>query len=285
MENFEEYAKTLGLNWPAVKNAIEKKTHAASIAADVELADSLKASGTPHMFINGRRIVGAQPIESFKKLADEELAKAEALVKGGTAKAAVYETIMKTAQTAPPPPAPEKKDVPAPTAQHPSKGGKNAKIVIQLFSDFECPFCGRVEPALAEMLEKYGDKIRVVWRHLPLAFHKNAKLASEAAVEVHKQKGDAGFWKFHDILFKNQKALERADLEKYAEEVGCDMAKFRAALDNHTHAKFVEDDMAVAEKAGIRGTPASVINGYCVSGAQPAAQFEKMIKLAESELK
>ncbi len=285
MENFEEYAKTLGLNWPAVKNAIENKTHAASIAADVEMADSLKASGTPHMFINGRRIVGAQPIESFKKLADEELAKAEALVKGGTAKAAVYETIMKTAQTAPPPPAPEKKDVPAPSAQHPSKGGKNAKIVIQLFSDFECPFCGRVDPALAEMLEKYGDKIKVVWRHLPLAFHKNAKLAAEAAVEVHKQKGDAGFWKFHDILFKNQKALERADLEKYAEEVGCDMAKFRAALDNHTHAKFVEDDMAVAEKAGIRGTPASVINGYFVSGAQPAAQFDKMIKLAESELK
>ncbi|HQF26441.1 MAG TPA: DsbA family protein, partial [Polyangiaceae bacterium] len=60
---------------------------------------------------------------------------------------------------------------------------------------------------------------------------------------------------------------------------------FRAALDNHTHAKFVEDEIAVAEKAGIRGTPASVINGYFVSGAQPFAQFEKILKLAESELK
>jgi protein-disulfide isomerase len=285
MENFEEYAKKLGLNWAAVKNAIEKKTHAAAIAADVELADGLKASGTPHMFINGRRIVGAQPLESFKKLMDEELAKAEALVKGGTPKASLYETIMKDAQTPPPPPPPEKKDVPAPSADHPFKGGKNAKIVIQIFSDFECPFCGRVNPSIHEMLEKYGDKIKVVWRHLPLAFHKNAKLAAEATVEVYKQKGDAGFWKFHDKLFENQKALTRADLEKYAEEMGCDMAKFKAALDNGTHTKFVEEDMAVAEKAGIRGTPASVINGYFVSGAQPAAQFDKMIKLAEAELK
>lgn len=285
MENFEEYSKKLGLNWAAVKNAIEKKTHAASIEADVALADGLKASGTPHMFINGRRIVGAQPLESFKKLMDEELAKAEALVKGGTPKASLYETIMKDAQTPPPPPPPEKKDVPAPTADHPFKGGKNAKIVIQIFSDFECPFCGRVNPAIHEMLEKYGDKIKVVWRHLPLAFHKNAKLAAEAAVEVHKQKGDAGFWKFHDKLFENQKALTRTDLEKYAEEMGCDMAKFKAALDNGTHTKFVEADMAVAEQAGIRGTPASVINGYFVSGAQPAPQFEKIIKLAEAELK
>jgi protein-disulfide isomerase len=285
MEDFEQYAKTLGLNWTAVKNAIEKKTHAASIETDVALADGLKASGTPHMFINGRRIVGAQPIDAFKKLMDEELAKAEAMVKGGTAKASVYETIMKTAQTPPPPPPPEKKDVPAPTAQNPYKGGKNAKIVIQLFSDFECPFCGRVEPVMEEILAKYGDKVKVVWRQFPLAFHKNAKLAAEASVEVFKQKGDAAFWKYHNTLFQNQKALERADLEKYAEELGCDMAKFRAALDNHTHAKFVEDEIAVAEKAGIRGTPASVINGYFVSGAQPFAQFEKILKLAESELK
>ena len=283
--NFEEYAKKLGLNWPAVKNAIEKKTHADSIQADIALADELKASGTPHMFINGRRIVGAQPIDKFKKLVDEQLKQAEALVAKGTPKAKVYEEIMKSAKTAPPPPPPEKKDVAAPTDLNPYKGGKNAKIVIQVFSDFECPFCGRIEPTMNQLLEKYGDKIKIVWHNLPLPFHKDAKLAAEAAVEVFKQKGNDGFWKFHDTLFKNQKALSRTDLEKYAEELGCDMAKFKAALDNHTHAKEVEADAEMGNKAGIRGTPASVVNGYFVSGAQPIAQFEKMITLAEADLK
>lgn len=285
MEHMEQYAKTLGLTWPAVKNAIEKKTHIAAIEADIELADSIKASGTPHMFVNGRRIVGARPIDAFKKLVDEELVKAEKLVKDGTAPAAVYDTLMKTAETPPPPPPPEKKDVPAPTADNPFKGAKNAKIVIQVFSDFECPFCGRINPTMEQILEKYGTKVKIVWHNMPLAFHKNAKLAAEAAVEVFKQKGNAGFWKFHDKLFENQQALSREDLEKYASELGCDMGKFKAALDNHTHAAAVEADMAIAEKAGIRGTPASVVNGYFVSGAQPLAQFEKFIKLAEADLK
>jgi len=282
MENFEEYARTLGLNWAAVKSAIENKTHIASIKADAELADTLKASGTPHMFINGRRLSGAQPIESFKKLIDEEMAKAEALVKAGTSKASVYEEIMKKGQTAP---AVEKKNVPAPTAANPFKGGKNAKIVLQVFSDFECPFCGRIEQTMDELLAKYGDKIQVVWRNLPLSFHKNAKQAAEAAMEVFKQKGNEGFWKFHDTLFKNQRALSRADLERYAEEMGCDMAKFRAALDSGTHTKAVEEDAAIGAKAGITGTPAVVINGHLVSGAQPTAEFEKVIQKAEAELK
>jgi protein-disulfide isomerase len=285
MENFEEYAKTLNLNWNSVKNAIENKTHLAAITADADLADSLKATGTPHMFINGRRISGAQPIENFKKIIDEEMTKAEALVTSGTAKNAVYEATMKTAQSGSAAEAVEKKDVPAPTADNPYKGGKNAKIIVQLFSDFECPFCGRIEPTMTQLLEKYGDKIQVVWRNLPLPMHKNAKLAAEAAVEVHKQKGNDGFWAFHDILFKNQRALTRADLEKYAEEVGCDMAKFRAALDNNTHTKLVEADAAIASKAGISGTPASVVNGYFLSGAQPISAFEKMIKQVEADLK
>ncbi len=283
-ENLQEYAKELGLNWTRVKAALEKKTHGKAIEADITLADGLKARGTPHMFINGRRLVGAQPIDQFKKLIDEEMKKAEAMVKKGTPKAKLYDEIMKKGKTPPPPKPPDKKEVPAPTKDNPVRGGKNAKIVIQVFSDFECPFCGRVEPTLDALLEKYGDKVQIVWRHMPLHFHKHAMLAAEASVEVFKQKGNDGFWKFHDILFKNKKKLERKDLESYAEQVGVDMAKFRAALDNHTHKKFVEKEVAIGKKAGIRGTPACVINGYFLSGAQPINKFEKMIKLAEADL-
>jgi protein-disulfide isomerase len=287
-ENLQEYAKKLGLNWVTVKDAIDKKKHAEGIGADVALADAVNAKGTPHMFINGRRIVGAQPVDKFKAIVDEELKKAEELVKGGTPKAKVYETIMKDAKEPPPPPPPEKKDVPAPTADNPFKGGKNAKIVIQLFSDFQCPFCGRVEPSLEQVLAKYGDKVKIVWRNLPLPFHQDAQLAAEATVEVFKQKGNNGFWKYHDVLFNNQKTpdgLKRPALEKYAEELGVDMTKFRAALDNRTHKAFVEAEAKMANGAGISGTPASVVNCYFVSGAQPFDQFDKMIQLAEKELK
>lgn len=283
-----QYAKDLGLNVEAVKTAIETKKHAKSVQADMDLADSLKASGTPHMFINGRRLAGAQPIDKFKTLIDEQLKKAEELIKAGTPKAGVYDKLMQDAQTPPPPAAPEKKNVPAPTADNPTKGPKTAKVTIQLFSDFQCPFCSRVEETLKQVREEYGDKVRIVWRNLPLPFHKDAMLAAEAAMEAFKQKGDEGFWKYHDKLFENQRTpagLERPALEKYAEELGLDMAKFRKALDEHTHKALIEADMKVARDAGIQGTPGMTVNGYFIGGAQPFPQFKKTVDMALKEAK
>jgi protein-disulfide isomerase len=158
--------------------------------------------------------------------------------------------------------------------------------VIQEFSDFECPFCSRVNPTLAQIKEEYGDQVKVVWRNLPLPFHKKADLAAEAAHEVYVQKGDDAFWKFHDKVFANQKSedgLTRPGLEKYAEELGADMAKFKAALDNRTHKARVEADKESANKAGISGTPAFAINNYYLSGAQPFPSFKKLIDRALKE--
>jgi protein-disulfide isomerase len=121
---------------------------------------------------------------------------------------------------------------------------------------------------------------------LPLPFHKNAALAAEAAHEVYLQKGDKAFWDFHDKLFENQKSpdgLTRPGLEKYGAELGVDMAKFKAALDSRKHEKRVEADKEAANKAGISGTPAFVINGYYLSGAQPFPAFKKLIDRALKE--
>jgi protein-disulfide isomerase len=156
--------------------------------------------------------------------------------------------------------------------------------VIQEFSDFQCPFCSRVNPTLTDLMDQYPGQIQVVWRNMPLPFHKEAPLAAEASQEVFAQKGSDAFWKYHDILFANQKALSQADLEKYAEQVGgIDMTRFKKALADRTHQKHVEDDMAVAKKAGVSGTPAFTINGYFLSGAQPLGQFKKLIDLALKE--
>jgi protein-disulfide isomerase len=154
--------------------------------------------------------------------------------------------------------------------------------VIQQFSDFQCPFCTRVEPTVKQIEEQYGDKVKIIWRNYPLPFHANAMPAAEAASEVFAQGGADKFWKYHGILFQNQQALTRADLEKYAEQVGgINMAKFKTALDTNKHKASVQADMDAVEKAGARiGTPSFFINGKLLQGAQPFDAFKTEIDKA-----
>ena len=100
-----------------------------------------------------------------------------------------------------------------------------------------------------------------------------------------KQKGPDGFWKMHEKMFANQQKLKRDDLEGYAKEIGLDMTKFKAALDNRTHKGAIEADDKAGTDLGISGTPAFLINGYYVSGAQPFQKFKKLIDRALAEAK
>jgi protein-disulfide isomerase len=160
----------------------------------------------------------------------------------------------------------------------PFKGGRNARVVIQEFSDFQCPFCGRVGPTLERVLEEYGDRVKIVWRNYPLPMHREAPLAAEAALAAHAQ---GKFWQYHDELFENQRALTREDLERYAQELGLDMARFRRALDEHTYQADVQADMEASRAAGARhGTPAFFINGRLLQGAQPFDAFKAAIDAA-----
>jgi protein-disulfide isomerase len=286
--DLEGYAKQLGLNAAKVKAALDNNPYKAKIDEDKALAAQLGASGTPSFFINGRSLRGAQPQPQFEKLIDEELAKAKAKVAGGVAKAKLYEEITKNGATAPA--APKAQAAAAdPDANKiwaipqvndaPSKGGKNAKVVINEFSDFQCPFCGRVNPTIKQLTDEYKDKVKIVWRNYPLPFHNDAQPAAQAAREVFEQAGSEKFWAYHDLLFANQRALSRADLEKYAEQLGgINMAKFKAALDNKTHEARVKADMEAVDKAGARiGTPSFFINGKLLQGAQPYEAFKAAV--------
>jgi protein-disulfide isomerase len=106
--------------------------------------------------------------------------------------------------------------------------------------------------------DTYGDELAIVFKHFPLDFHKDAALAAEASLAAGEQ---GKFWGFHDILFDNQKSLQRPQLERYAELMGLDMEKFKAALDNRTFKAKVEADMTEGRKAGVRGTPSIFVNG------------------------
>jgi protein-disulfide isomerase len=284
-DDLKAVAEKLGLSWDTIKKDIDAKKYAAKIDANMEQAGDLDARGTPAFFINGRKLSGAQPFESFKKVIDAELEKAKALVAKGTPKAKIYEEIMKEGKEPPPP---EKKEVPPPEADNAYKGGKDAKVVIQLWSDYQCPFCKRVEPTVTEIEKEYGNKVKIVWRDLPLPFHQEAPGAAQAAREAYAQKGNAGFWKFHAALFEaqgNPDGIKRPGLDKIAQDVGLDMAKFKEAMDSGKHKARVDKDAEVANKAGVSGTPSFVINGYYISGAQPISAFKKVINRAMKEAK
>jgi protein-disulfide isomerase len=275
--DLETVARGMGLDLAKVDVAIKNKTHAKVIDADVALADDVQASGTPHFFINGRRLVGAQPYDKLKAVIDAEMTKAEALVRGGVAKTALYETIIKDGKSAPEP----ERRVVASAASAPFRGAAGAKVVIQEFSDFQCPFCGRAESTIDELLKAYPGKVKVVWRNLPLPMHADAPLAAEAAREAFAQKGNEGFSSYRELLFKNQRVpdgLKRSALEGYATKVGLDAKRFGKALDDHTHGAAIDADAKAAHDAGISGTPSFMVGPYYFSGAQPLAKFKKLVE-------
>ncbi len=164
-------------------------------------------------------------------------------------------------------------------AGSPAKGGPaGAPVTIIEFSDFQCPFCGRVNPALEKAKETYGDKLRIVFRQFPLNIHPQAPKAAEAALCA----GDQGkFWEMHDALFADQQKLAVPDLKAKSAALGLDSAKFDACLDGGVKAAQVAQDLADGQKAGVSGTPAMFINGRFVSGAVP---FEDLAKVIEDEL-
>jgi protein-disulfide isomerase len=287
-DNLEKWAKEIGLNMGKFKKALADDKYGKTIQEQQTLASSLGARGTPAFFINGRNLRGAQPLTAFTSLIDEELAKAKALVAKGTPRAKVYATTIangetgpKTAPAAPKPDANKVYTIPLPK-NAPSKGANNAKVVIQEFSDFQCPFCSRVNPSITQLMKEYGNKVKLVWRDYPLPFHKDAQPAAQAAREVFAQKGDKAFWAYHDLLFQNQKTLSRENLEKLAQQVGgVDMKAFKAALDSGKHKAAVDADIAAIAKAGARiGTPSFFINGKLLQGAQPYPAFKAAVDAA-----
>ncbi len=161
-------------------------------------------------------------------------------------------------------------------------GPENAPVTVVEFSDFECPYCSRGADALNEIKKKYPKDVRIVFRQFPLSFHKNAHLAAQAAAAAGEQ---GKFWQYHDLLFKNQRALTRADLEKYAKEVGLNMAKFNKALDEKTHAESVDADMKLGGTVAVQGTPTMFVNGKRVANPTDAAAVSKAIDQALADSK
>ena len=144
------------------------------------------------------------------------------------------------------------------------RGPSEAPVTVVEYGDFECPYCGRAEPIVRELLADFGD-VRYVWRHLPLSdVHPNAQLAAEASEAAADQ---GAFWEMHDLLLDHQEDLRPPDLVTYAERLGLDLERFRDDLDRHRWASRVEEDVDAADMSGVTGTPTFFINERKHDGA------------------
>src|SRR6266571_1752864 len=156
------------------------------------------------------------------------------------------------------------------------RGSPHVPVIIIEFSDFQCPLCRKVQPTLKSLLAKYEGQVSLAYRDFPLrGLHSQAELAAEAsrcAVEQEK------FWEYHDLLFGNPDKLNRAGVAGMAQSLGLNEKQFEACLSSGKYTKQIEQDLQDGIRAGVEGTPGIFINGILLSGAQPEAAFEKIIR-------
>jgi Na+/H+ antiporter NhaA len=159
------------------------------------------------------------------------------------------------------------------------RGPQEAPVTVVEYGDFECPFCGRAEPAIRELLADFGD-VRYVWRHLPLTdVHPHAQLAAEAAEAAAAQ---GAFWEMHDMLLRHQDALRPADLVGYAAALGLNVERFARDLRKHAFTSRVAEDVDSADVGGVSGTPTFFVNGQRHNGAYDIDSLSQAVRTARA---
>jgi protein-disulfide isomerase len=159
------------------------------------------------------------------------------------------------------------------------RGPAESPVTVVEYGDFECPYCGRAESAVRELLAEFGD-VRYVWRHLPLIdVHPRAQAAAEAAEAAAEQ---GAFWEMHDLLLDHQDALKASDLVSHAERIGLDVERFEDDLRAKTGAQRIDEDVDSADLSGVSGTPTFFINGRRHHGAYDIGTLSAAVKVARA---
>jgi protein-disulfide isomerase len=174
-------------------------------------------------------------------------------------------------------PRPRQLAAPVDPARDHIRGPVDAPITVIEYGDFECPFCGAASSVARELRERYGDRLRYVFRHLPLAdVHPRAELAAEAAEAAGAQ---GRFWEMHDLLFRHQDELEIEDLIGYAGSVGIDVERFTRDLTESRYGGRVREDVASAEASGARATPTFFVGERRHSGPWDTESLVRVIEV------
>lgn len=174
-------------------------------------------------------------------------------------------------------PKPRRPTFPIEVGNAPTMGGKDAKVTIIEYSDFQCPFCAKGADILKEIKKKYGNKVKIAFKNFPLPFHNHAEQAAVAGLCANEQSSEH-FWKMHDEMFANQDSLDAEGLKKTAKKIGLKMDTFEKCLSENKYLAQVKADMEEGRKIKVKSTPTFFINGKLINGAQPMDVFSDLIE-------
>ncbi len=278
LDDIEKAAREMGLDVGRFTQDMLSEAAKAALESDRHAAGLLGIGSTPHFVINGRHVRGALADSHWDKVIEREREDAEAILDQGVARADLYGHLMQSAKAKRKAPSrgpdPQKRHAVRPGDGRPSLGPADALVTVVEFSDFQCPFCARLAPTVHGLTERHGD-VRVVFRQMPLPNHSVARPAAKAALAAQRQ---GKFWEMHDALFQAEGKIEADDIEELAQSIGLDMDRFAADRADPAIEQMIAQDEALAREVGVRGTPASFVNGRFVGGAQPAQSFDAVIE-------
>jgi protein-disulfide isomerase len=305
------HAEALGLDVPRFLDDLDTGAHAGERVRHRRQAKALGVTGLPASFVNGLYLPGFADEATWHGVIDEERRRARELVQQGTPRAEVYASFMGSATTRPVGAAPGEQALrealasrsassaspktvvaPDPSRRYavrvgdlPASGAADAPVEIVMFFDFRCPYCRRAwQQELGVLVRSQPDGIRLGVRQLPLEIHPEARGAALAALAAARQ---GKFWAMFDALVEHQGPLGRSDFLAYASTLGLDAEQFGRDLDDPALAEQIAADTALADRAGVSGTPAFFVNGRYLSGFDPGvltSLVEEEQALAQQQL-
>lgn len=282
-DNLTLWAQELGLDTERFAKDYADPDSDRLLHEDVTQGNIFGVRGTPTLFINGRRLSGANS-QQLEQIVEEELEKGEALAKRGIKD--IYGELTRDGLSRYVPPKRPLPVVPADLyavdipPHAPVWGPPDAPVTVVLFTDFECPFCGRMHETFTQLKKDFDGMLRIVFVNLPLKFHNLAVPAAKAALAAGRQEK---FWEMHDRLFADQVEWKKGTnfdmyLDGLAQELKIDVVKFKKDMEDPRTMEIIHRDLAFADTVGVRGTPGIFINGRYASGAFPLETFQKTIR-------
>ncbi len=261
------------------------------VQADIALGQKLGVSALPSLFINGVFFEGIDKKSDLSQVIDKELVAAEVLKSQNVARGSIYERRVKENLAAAPAPsmmdASEEVDdgmdpidetvFNVPLGNSPVAGNPNALVTLVEFADFECVYCANTQKTLDQVRERYGDKVRIVFKNNPLPFHEKATPAANLALEIRAQKGDPAFFQAATSLFAARGELSDSVFDSVAQQAGISLDDARRAMRDQKHAANIEADLSLADEVGATGTPYFYVNGIRIKGARGFARFARII--------
>ena len=280
--DFSAWAGSLGVSDSAYRAALKDAATRAAVEADGAQAAALGIKRRPTFFLNGVQVAGTMPAEALASLIDKELAAAKSA--GGLK--ALLKTEPFDVEGVDIGTLEQKREGQARFGEStvrigdndPSWGQSDATVTIVEFGDFLCPYCKRGAAALRQLKEKYGeDKLRVVFKNLPLRMHRYADASARAVLAAGRQ---GKFWQMHKILYERQKDIKSGGVDAIlglALELGLDLDILMDDMTSVDVRQHVADDMAEAERMGVRFTPNYFINNEHIGGALPYNNFVQIV--------